>query len=166
MIFKRNFPLGVNATDIVHMDIQPQPLPVKSPKFREPSSVKNTMGVLAATSCLLLTLTGCSSPATELPIGAPSFSDNALLGIPPVPAPSVSLTPPSEVDVTQREETLKVFNSSNFTLTDARSAAETAGFSVRIISVDGESFPVTMDYNETRLNFTVVNNIVTAATIG
>ena len=49
---------------------------------------------------------------------------------------------------------------------EAVSKAENAGLAHRIVSRDGESFPVTMDYSEYRVNFTIENQKVTAATFG
>lgn len=49
---------------------------------------------------------------------------------------------------------------------DAVNAASDAGFTVRIVSNDGQQFPVTKDVNDQRLNFTVENGIVTAVTVG
>lgn len=48
----------------------------------------------------------------------------------------------------------------------ARAAAEAEGYDFRIVSVDGESKPVTMDYNPQRLNATVVDGRVTEVTVG
>lgn len=44
---------------------------------------------------------------------------------------------------------------------EAIAAAKRLGRSYRIVSRDGEMFPVTMDYSEERLNFTIVRGRVT-----
>jgi hypothetical protein len=48
----------------------------------------------------------------------------------------------------------------------ARAAAEAEGYDFRVVSVDGKSRPVTMDYNPQRLNATVVDGLVTEVTVG
>lgn len=49
---------------------------------------------------------------------------------------------------------------------EATSAIEAAGGTVRIVSRDGEDFPVTMDYRFDRVNLRIVDGVVTEATIG
>lgn len=51
---------------------------------------------------------------------------------------------------------------------EAQALAEIAqaGYTSRVVSRDGEDLAVTMDYSETRINLTIVNLMVTAATIG
>lgn len=44
---------------------------------------------------------------------------------------------------------------------DAVAKAKKDGRTYRVVARDGESFPVTDDYSEHRLNFTVENNIIT-----
>lgn len=53
-------------------------------------------------------------------------------------------------------------------LTEAEAAAqaEAAGFTVRVIQRDGEAYPGTMDWVETRVNLTIESGVVTRATIG
>lgn len=48
----------------------------------------------------------------------------------------------------------------------ARAAAIDEGYEFRVVSVDGESKPVTMDYRPNRLNATVVDDRVTEVTVG
>ncbi len=48
----------------------------------------------------------------------------------------------------------------------AEEAAADFGYSWRVVSRDGEDFVVTMDYSETRINATIVDGVVTDATIG
>lgn len=50
--------------------------------------------------------------------------------------------------------------------TSAQEAAEDFGYIWRVVSVDGEDFAVTMDYTESRINATIVDGVVTDATIG
>ncbi|MEZ5184233.1 MAG: META domain-containing protein [Candidatus Nanopelagicales bacterium] len=52
------------------------------------------------------------------------------------------------------------------TVAKARARAEAAGYGFRVVSVDGESKPVTMDYQPDRLNATVVDGRVTDVTVG
>lgn len=52
------------------------------------------------------------------------------------------------------------------TVKKARAAAEAEGYEFRVVSVDGQSKPVTMDYNPQRLNATVVDGVVTEVTVG
>ena len=52
------------------------------------------------------------------------------------------------------------------TVPQARAAARLEGYDFRVVSVDGESRPVTMDYNPQRLNATVVDGRVTEVTAG
>ncbi|MDZ7744587.1 MAG: hypothetical protein U5K77_02380 [Candidatus Saccharibacteria bacterium] len=49
---------------------------------------------------------------------------------------------------------------------EAISRAEQDGYTYRIVARDGERFPVTMDYNPSRVNFTIVDGIVTDAYLG
>lgn len=51
----------------------------------------------------------------------------------------------------------------DLTLAEAMSKADDAGVEYRVVSRDGESFPMTMDLREDRVNFTVEDNTVTAA---
>ena len=51
-------------------------------------------------------------------------------------------------------------------LARARTAAQEGGYAFRVVSVDGESRPVTMDYRPDRLNATVVDGRVTEVTVG
>lgn len=48
----------------------------------------------------------------------------------------------------------------------ARQAAAAEGYEFRVVSVDGQSKPVTMDYRPDRLNATVVDGRVTEVTVG
>ena len=49
---------------------------------------------------------------------------------------------------------------------DATSAVERAGYTVRVLSRDGEDFPATADYRVDRINVRVVDDEVTEATVG
>lgn len=49
---------------------------------------------------------------------------------------------------------------------DAISKAQADGLTYRIVARDGESFPVTLDFNAQRLNFTITNGKVTNVTFG
>jgi hypothetical protein len=49
------------------------------------------------------------------------------------------------------------------TYEDAKSKAEKAGLTTRIVEKDGNAYMLTMDLNANRINFRVRRNIVTAA---
>ena len=49
---------------------------------------------------------------------------------------------------------------------DAKRAVESAGYTWRIGTIDGQPQPVTMDYRDDRLTFTVDGGVVTDATWG
>lgn len=49
---------------------------------------------------------------------------------------------------------------------EATEAAKSKGWDVRVVSRDGEDFAVTMDYRMDRVNLTVVDDVVTAASVG
>lgn len=48
----------------------------------------------------------------------------------------------------------------------AEETADKAGINHRVVKVDGQARPVTMDFNPDRLNFTVVQGVVTEVTKG
>ena len=48
----------------------------------------------------------------------------------------------------------------------AKAQISDEGYEVRVISVDGDSRPVTMDYRPDRINLTIVDGVVTRATQG
>ena len=52
------------------------------------------------------------------------------------------------------------------TVADATAKADADGRASRVVEEDGESLPVTMDFDETRLNVTVVDGKVTKVTTG
>jgi len=52
------------------------------------------------------------------------------------------------------------------TETEATKLAEENGWQVRIAARDGETFPLTMDYREDRVNLTIVDAVVTEVLIG
>lgn len=52
------------------------------------------------------------------------------------------------------------------TVADATAKADADGRASRVVEEDGKSLPVTMDFDETRLNFTVVDGKVTKVTTG
>lgn len=52
------------------------------------------------------------------------------------------------------------------TVADATAKADDDNRASRVVEEDGESLPVTMDFDETRLNFTVVDGKVTKVTTG
>ncbi len=52
------------------------------------------------------------------------------------------------------------------TVADATAKADADDRASRVVEEDGKSLPVTMDFDETRLNFTVVDGKVTKVTTG
>ena len=48
----------------------------------------------------------------------------------------------------------------------AKAAIAEAGYEARVVSVDGDVRPVTMDYRPDRINLTIVDKVVTKATVG
>lgn len=56
--------------------------------------------------------------------------------------------------------------SGNMLVGEAVNAAENAGYTVRLVSVDGRQFPITKDIDDKRLNFTVNDGVVTSLTVG
>ncbi len=71
----------------------------------------------------------------------------------PAPLPEISVTPAAPELIGLDEAS-------------AAAEAKSLGFEVRVISIDGESLPVTADYSETRVNLTLVSGIVTETSIG
>lgn len=51
-------------------------------------------------------------------------------------------------------------------LAEAEAAVEEAGYTVRVLSVDGEAGPATSDFRTDRINLVVVDDEVTQATVG
>lgn len=49
---------------------------------------------------------------------------------------------------------------------EATKVATGAGWTIRVVSRDGEDFMVTTDWQENRVNITVVDGKVTAVTVG
>lgn len=49
---------------------------------------------------------------------------------------------------------------------DALREVQARGWRVRVVGRDGELYAVTMDYSAGRLNFTIVNGVVSASTVG
>ena len=51
-------------------------------------------------------------------------------------------------------------------ITEAEQRAHTAGFTLRIVERDGESFAITMDYRTDRVDVKVTNDIITEYSVG
>lgn len=86
----------------------------------------------------------------------PGTSDNGSVTPPPHSVPSNKPTPDAKKPETLVGVPLKV----------AEETAEKAGVKHRVVKVDGQARPVTMDFNPDRLNFTVVQGVVTEVTKG
>ena len=85
-------------------------------------------------------------PGGELPPGDGTDGDDGL----PKPPPGIDDLP----DVI------------GLTEADATAALTDAGYTVRVVERDGEMFPVTMDYSESRANLVITDGSVTAVSIG
>ncbi len=81
------------------------------------------------------------------------------------PEPAVEEPVPSDPVVTELAvadaETLVGLSES-----EALDTAKANGWDARVVSRDGEDFAVTMDYRADRVNLTVVDDVVTASTVG
>lgn len=117
---------------------------------------------------LAVTLSSCSgSPAPTSEDPTPTVSGKALTSSDCQP-----LAFPSTDDPAANLEEGHLITSSALDLfidateEDATTCANSMGLVVRIASRDGEDYMLTMDYSSSRVNFTVENQIVTAATVG
>lgn len=71
-----------------------------------------------------------------------------------------------EEDIAAAEAFCRQLVTDRKTEQDAQTAAEEAGYTARIVSQDGESFMVTMDYSPSRVNFEIQDGIVVGCTVG
>jgi heat shock protein HslJ len=78
-----------------------------------------------------------------------------------------ALTPgvPEEPSVSEEAEALAA-SVIGMTEAEAQRTVEEAGYVFRVVSRDGVSFPITEDYSVTRINVTVVKNLVTESYVG
>lgn len=86
----------------------------------------------------------------EPPVAEPMPAESAPGGVAPTGAIS-----PEEADALV-----------GLTETEATKLAEENGWQVRVAARDGETFPLTMDYREDRVNLTIVDAVVTEVLIG
>lgn len=115
--------------------------------------MKKLLPILCVVSAGII-LTGCSSgsgsgAATPKEIPLPS-GISTTLGPPPTGATQNPVAS-GYVGLTQAEAQEKASAENNI---------------IRVISVDGKDYPMTMDYNPNRVNLTIVNDKVVAATYG
>lgn len=75
-------------------------------------------------------------------------------------------TPPSDEPTISDATQAKALEIIGMAEADARTAVEGAGMTFRVVSRDGEDLVVTEDYSVTRINATIVDDEVTATTIG
>lgn len=68
--------------------------------------------------------------------------------------------------VAASEEACKGILAAAMSLEDAQAVADSGGFTLRVLSVDGEDKPATADYSPTRLNLKVDNGMVTGCLVG
>jgi heat shock protein HslJ len=78
-----------------------------------------------------------------------------------------SLSPgvPDEPTVSEEAEALAA-SVIGMTEAEAKRTVEEAGYVFRVVSRDGVSFPITEDYSVTRINVTVVKDLVTESYVG
>lgn len=134
---------------------------------------------MTAAGLTVLFLTGCSTtqpeptaptqptaqpvPQPTTPVGpqvssAPPGDPNG-----PGPAPDPNNMPADTVTLTKKQV---VANTTGKPLDEATRIAHQGGYTVRLIQVDGQDMPATMDYSETRVNFKVNGGQVTEASVG
>jgi hypothetical protein len=101
--------------------------------------------------------------------------DDSFIEFPEVPAPAPEPLPAPDTGATgtdaDPEEPAAVDQQAaerlvGLTEEEATKLAESNGWAVRVVSRDGESFPITMDYRTDRVNLTVENGVVTAVSVG
>ena len=118
---------------------------------------------------LLLLVAACAATPSADPTAQPSTPSSAPVGtpasIPPgaVPTPA----PPAEVPDTNLGPT-ETFAKTlvGKTLPAAQAATTGAGYTLRVVSVNGKPNAVTMDLRTDRVNVEVVKNVVTRAFAG
>ena len=101
-------------------------------------------------------LTACGSDGSTEPTAAASATGQA------APSTTGALSPEEEAAVTFAQD----LTAKQLPEAEAVAAIEAAGFSWRVVEVDGEAKPATMDYRPDRMNLTVTGGVVTLVTMG
>lgn len=111
--------------------------------------------ILLLVAAAAITLSGCGSDGDSAadsraasPTSAPSLP-------PPVSSPA------DDPDQNTIDEAL-----TGRTTEEAEAAATAAGYTVRVVSVDGEPKMTTMDYRTNRINLEIEDDVVTRAFVG
>lgn len=122
---------------------------------------------------LLILISGCANPAMDPIASGPEGRDLPAQSTKELsPADCVPLALPSTGnDGEEMDETMKIVTASadlfiDASESDATVCATDMGLSVRIAERDGEGFMLTMDFVPTRINFSVNEGVVTAASVG
>lgn len=128
---------------------------------------KTTASVAASA---LFVLAGCGGA------GADTDTDTLGRGVIVGSAPGTTL-PSSVVDLPTTSVPVSIYEDKTISNAEASSLvglkeaealreAQDRGWRVRVVGRDGELYAVTMDYSAGRLNFTIVNGVVSASTVG
>lgn len=126
------------------------------------------MKALVVIALLAVTLSSCSgSPAPRTDEPAPRASGKPLQvsDCLPLDFPSTG-DPVGDMDESQLVTSAALDLFIGATEVEATACATSMGLTVRLASRDGKDYMLTMDYSPTRVNFTVEEEIVTAATVG
>ena len=97
------------------------------------------------------------SPSDSVPAPAPGTDTVPVEQVPPV---SISPTPIAEVSQEQAATLV------GLTEDEATKVAQGNGWTIRVVSRDGEQFMLTTDYSFSRVNISVVASLVTEVTVG
>ena len=100
-------------------------------------------------------------PEVPEPVALPAVEPVIEPAVEPVSPDTVSPDPavPVEIDLAAASAAL-----AGLTEAEATAVAEANGWTMRVVELDGESLPVTMDFQFNRVNVAVTGGVVTAAT--
>ncbi len=128
------------------------------------AGLRRTVGV-ASTAIAVLLVAGCSTGAGGTDPASSAGATPGDSGITSTTLPSTSaVEPPPSAFPTPEASFLASLEGTSQSA--AEQAAAAAGFTTRIVSVDGVGRPVTMDYRSDRINLEIVGGKVTKATAG
>lgn len=108
------------------------------------TSILRATAAVGTAVLLLPALAACATSSSSSPGGGASSSSSA-------PSPTSTDPVVAVIGLTEAE---------------AAAWATANGFTTRVVEVDGEPKPVTMDYRPDRINLTLVDGKVTKATLG
>jgi hypothetical protein len=110
------------------------------------------------------------SSSTSATYEAPPSGTPSVPSLPATSSPGeTTQTPPVSDPIDSAEPVEPTVDASLYvglTVEEATAVALDAGFYIRVVSVDGESFQVTADYRTDRLNLTVVAGKVSSVQVG